>query len=129
MIAKAHRIALRIRPAGGIQDMDHRLGHPQSIKKLVAQPLSQVGVGHQAGHVYQLDGNEPRAVLAPSAALFDPQLPAGAGSADIGHAVVGIDGGEGVVCNIHIDKSRRLEKGGFAGVGLSSQPYGEHQNQ
>jgi hypothetical protein len=38
--------------------------------------------------------------------------------------VIGVDGGKGIIGNIHINKSRRLEKGGFAGIGLSGQPYG-----
>ena len=106
--------------------MNDSFRYAQSIQELIAQALAQMGIRHQAGHVDQLDGDEALAVLASAAAFLDAQLLAGAGRAHIGYAVVGVDSSKRIVGNIHIYQGRCLEKGGFAGVRLSSQPDGEH---
>jgi len=126
VIAQAYGIALCIGPSRGVQHVDHRFCYAQGVEKLIAQALSKVGVRHEAGYIYQLDGYEALAIRAPAAASGDPQLLAGAGDAHIRDAVVGVDGGKRIARNVHIDQSRRLKKGGFAGVGLSGQPHREH---
>jgi hypothetical protein len=108
--------------------MDNRLRNSKSIQKLVPQTLAQMGVRNEACHVYQLDWDEAHAILALPTALFDAQLLAGTGHAHVGNAMIGIDGGEGVIRNIHIYQGRSLEKGGFAELGFPASPT-EHIGQ
>jgi len=106
--------------------MNDSFCYAQSIQKLIAQAFAQMGIWHQAGHVNQLNGDEALAIFAPAAAFLDAQLLAGAGHAHVGNAVVGVDSSKRIIGNIHIYQGRCLEKSGFAGIGLSSQPDGEH---
>jgi len=100
VVSYADGVTLRVGGAGGVQDVDDRLRHPEAVQKLVTEALTQMGVGDEPGHVDQLHGDVPRPFPAPAA--LRRELPAGAGDPDVRDPVVRIDGGEGVVCYLHL---------------------------
>jgi hypothetical protein len=106
--------------------MNYRFRYPQCIQELIAQALAQMSIRHQPGHVNQLDGDKTLAILAPTTAFLDAQFLTRAGNAHIGDAMIGINSSKRIIGNIHFNQGRCLEKSGFAGVWLSSQPDREH---
>ena len=121
MVSDADGVTLRVGGAGGVQDVDDRLRHPEAVEELVTEPLAEMGVGDEPRHVDQLHGDVPHPVPAPAA--LRRELAAGAGDPDVRDPVVRIYGGEGVVCYLHLGEGSRLEEGGLPGVGLSRKPH------
>jgi len=122
--SRPHGVALRVRGAAGVDDVDEGVGLPQVVQELVAQPFAQMGVGDEAGHVQELDRHQPDPVLAggvPGLA-FDIEVQVRAPGTYEAHALVGLDGGERIVCDLGRGHRGRREECGLAHVGLPYDP-------
>jgi hypothetical protein len=61
-VVAARVLALGVSRARHIHHVDQRVGVPQVVEELVAQPLALVCARHEPGHVEQLDGHAAPAV-------------------------------------------------------------------
>lgn len=91
-------LALGVRRPRHVHHVDQRVGVPQVVEELVAQPLALVRARHQPGHVQQLDGHaappvDARAVVG-LAALREAVARAGAVDLEVADGSLWVDRGE-----------------------------------
>lgn len=127
-VVRAHldRLALRVRRARGVDDVEDDVCVRQLVEELVAQPLPLVGTRNQPGHVEEFDGDVPLSVAAVLVATALVAVETGALSADVCHAAVGVDRRERVVGHVDVGHRGGGIKGGLASVRLARQRDRDH---
>ena len=119
--ADVHGVAFDVRGPADVHDVDQGVRLPEVVEELVSQTLALPCVGDKSRDVQELHGDHPGAVHAQGVVrgAGDTELPAGAGGADVGDALVGLDGCEWIVGDLHGCHGGRPEECGFADVRLS----------
>ncbi len=97
-VVPAGVLPLSVRRTRHVHHVDQRVGVPQVVQELVAQPLALVRAGDEPGHVEQLDGHAAPAVVTGAVVGLAPvghaMARAGAVDLEVADGALGVDGGE-----------------------------------